>query len=66
MAEDRALAERLEHENRQLENNVPHSDRRRAGNMLEAIEDWNNNRGNGLADSVVLLDHMDADGIHMQ
>ena len=44
MAEDQALAERIAQENQQLQQNTPHRERRRAGNQLEAIEEWNQAR----------------------
>lgn len=61
MADDQALAERLAQENQQLNQNTPHRDRRRAGNMLEAISEYNSNCNGGLRESVVMINHQDLD-----
>jgi len=40
---------------------VPHQERRRAANQLEAINDFVDGKDSNLRHSVVLIDHSDAD-----
>ena len=42
--EEQKLGEQLAEENQQLGQHIPHQERRRAGNQLEAIEQWNQDR----------------------
>ena len=51
-------AERLRQENSVIARDAPHLDRRRAGNYLEAINDFNDNKNkSSLVNSVILVDH---------
>jgi len=42
--EEAKLGEQLAQENQELEQHMPHQDRRRAGNQLEAIQQYNDGR----------------------
>jgi len=44
---------------------MPHQDRRRAANQLEAINEFVDNKNSGLRHSVVLVDHVDAEDDEM-
>ena len=57
-AQEEADAERLKQENAVIARDAPHLDRRRAGNYLEAINDFNDNKNkSSLVNSVILVDH---------
>lgn len=57
-ADEKAEEQRLKRENAVLARDAPHLDRRRAGNYLEAINDFNDNKlKSSLVDSVILVDH---------
>ena len=62
--QEAAEVQRLEQENQQIQQNQPHQERRRAGNQLEAIIDFNANQerqppiklsNSGLSESMVIV-----------
>jgi len=74
--QEQADEQNVRQQNQQLQQHQPHQDRRRAGNQLEAIEDFNQNQHNmppgnkfgtlslsnaGLAESMVMVDPNEAE-----
>ena len=62
--EEENIAQQLHQASKQQLNFQPHEDRRKATNQLEAIQTYNDAKSTGLRESVVLLDHLDANQHH--